>query len=65
VRVFYELVCVEDGSRHTIEACGVAAETGDKGTAKALHAFRPHPLARYRHLIAAIKGISYSRLGTD
>jgi hypothetical protein len=36
VRVAFDLVSVEDGSVHTVEAYGEALDEGDKGTAKAM-----------------------------
>ena len=38
VRVGFDLVSVEDGSVHTVEAYGEALDDGDKGTAKAMSA---------------------------
>jgi hypothetical protein len=38
VRVAFDLVSVEDGSVHTVEAYGEALDEGDKGTAKAMSA---------------------------
>jgi hypothetical protein len=38
VRVAFDLVSVEDGSVHTVEAFGEALDEGDKGTAKAMSA---------------------------
>jgi len=38
VRVAFDLVSVEDGSIHTLEAFGEALDEGDKGTAKAMSA---------------------------
>ena len=38
VRVAFDLVSVEDGSVHTVEAYGEALDDGDKGTAKAMSA---------------------------
>lgn len=38
VRVAFDLVSVEDGSVHTLEAFGEALDDGDKGTAKAMSA---------------------------
>jgi hypothetical protein len=38
VRVAFDLVSVEDGSVHTVEAFGEALDDGDKGTAKAMSA---------------------------
>ena len=38
LRVAFDLVSVEDGSVHTVEAYGEALDEGDKGTAKAMSA---------------------------
>ena len=38
LRVAFDLVSVEDGSVHTVEAYGEALDDGDKGTAKAMSA---------------------------
>ena len=38
LRVAFDLVSVEDGSVHTVEAFGEALDEGDKGTAKAMSA---------------------------
>ena len=38
VRVAFDLVSVDDGSVHTLEAFGEALDDGDKGTAKAMSA---------------------------
>ena len=38
VRMAFDLVSVEDGSVHTVEAFGEALDEGDKGTAKAMSA---------------------------
>jgi hypothetical protein len=36
LKVAFDFVSVEDGSRHTVKAFGEALDTGDKGTAKAM-----------------------------
>lgn len=38
VKAAFDLICAEDGSRHTIESFGEALDAGDKATAKAMTA---------------------------